>query len=133
MAKLSTNDYAITVNGTSFSDHLASIELTVEAKDLDTTSFGSAWESRTTGTKAGSCKLSFHADYAASSVNATLSGLLGGYATVVAKPTSAAVSATNPAYTAVCVVTNTTLIGGQVGDLASFDVTWPTHGTVTGF
>lgn len=133
MAKLSTNDYSVSINSTPFSDHLASIELVVEAKDLDTTAFGNDWEQRVSGRKSGSCKLSFHADYAANQVNATISSLLGSYATVVAKPTSGTVSSTNPAFTAVCLVTNTTLIGGQAGDLASFDVTWPTHGSVTGF
>jgi len=64
-------------------------------------------------------------------VDATLFPLLGSNATVVIKPTSSAVSSANPAYTAICLVTDLTPVSGQIGDLATFSVTWPTNGTVT--
>jgi len=61
----------------------------------------------------------------------TLWPLLGTSATVVIKPTSSAVSATNPNYTAICLVNDLTPVSGQIGDLSTFSITWPTNGTVS--
>jgi len=49
---------------------------------------------------------------------------------VVIKPTSTAVSASNPTYTFNALVTSYTPISGSVGDLSTFSVTWPVAGTV---
>jgi hypothetical protein len=131
MAKLTTNDYKITINGTNFSDHLAGITLSATVTEQPSTAFGMGWSETTTGVKSATVALSFHQDYGASSVDATLFPLLGSNATVVAAPTSGSVSATNPAYTAVCKVTQYSPIAGNFDSLASFDVTWPVNGTVT--
>lgn len=131
MAKLSTDDFKITVNGTNFSDHLAGITLSIDVTEYDSTAFGMGWAEVTTGTKRGSVQLSFHQDYGAASIDATLFPLVGGNATVVAVPTSGSVSATNPAYTAVAKVIQYSPIAGQYDQLATFDVTWPVNGTVT--
>jgi hypothetical protein len=70
-------------------------------------------------------------DFGASSVDATLYPLFGSNATVVIKPTSSAIGTTNPAYTAVCLVTQYSPFASSVGDIATLSVTWPTSGTVT--
>ena len=101
MAKFVATDYSITVAGTDFSTSLASAELTIESDDVETTAFGSAWRSRVGGLKQASVTLEFHQDFGAASVDATLYPLLNTLATVVIKPTSGSVSATNPSYTAV--------------------------------
>lgn len=131
MAIFAATDYKVTVNGTDFSAKLTQVELEVEAAVLETTVFGQGWETKTAGMKKGQVKLDFNQDFAASSVDATLMGLLGSYATVVVTPTSAAVSATNPSYTAVCLVDKYQPFSSSVGDLATTSVTWPTSGTVT--
>jgi hypothetical protein len=41
------------------------------------------------------------------------------------------VTATNPSYTANCLVTQYSPFASSVGDLATFSVTWPVTGTVT--
>jgi hypothetical protein len=70
-------------------------------------------------------------DFGAASVDATLNPLLGAIATVVIKPTSAGPSATNPSYTAECLVTQYSPFASSVGDIATLSVTWPVTGTVT--
>jgi len=132
MAIFVATDFSVSINGsTALASYLTQVELKTSANDITTTSFGSSWVTRVAGLKEGSLTLQFNQDYAASAVDATLWPLLGSNATVVIKPTSTAVSATNPAYTAVCVVNDLTPVGGQIGDLATFSVTWPTTGTVS--
>ena len=130
MAKFVATDYSITVGGTDFSTSLASAELTIESDDVETTSFGSGWRSRVGGLRQASITLEFHQDFGAASVDATLFPLLNTLATVVIKPTSSTVSATNPSYTAVCLVNQYQPFASSVGDLATLSVTWPVSGTV---
>lgn len=124
MAKLVTNNYTITVNGTDFSDHLAACEFSVSVDEQETTAFGSGYRSRIGSLKDASVTLSWHQDFGAASVDATLFPLIGSYATVVAKPTNGSVSSTNPSYTGVFLVSGYSPINGSVGDLATFDTTW---------
>lgn len=131
MAKFAATDYAITINGTSFATNLNSVELALSADDLETTAFGGEWRTRIAGLKSGSLTLNFMQDFGASSVDATLYPLFGSQATVVIKPTSSAVGTTNPAYTAVCLVTQYSPFASSVGDIATLSVTWPTSGTVS--
>ena len=132
MAIFVATDFSVSINGsTALASYLTQVELKASANDITTTAFGSTWVTRVAGLKEGSLTLQFNQDYAASTVDATLWPLLGANATVVIKPTSSAVSSANPAYTAVCLVTDLTPVSGQIGDLATFSVTWPTTGTVS--
>lgn len=131
MAKFAATDYKVTVNGTNLSTNLNSVELSIEADDLETTSFGSEWRSRIGGLKTGSVTLSFLQDFGAGSVDATLFPLFNTLATVVITPTSSTVSSTNPSYTAVALVNQYMPFASSVGDIATLSVTWPTSGTIT--
>jgi hypothetical protein len=132
MAIFVATDFSVSINGsTALASYLTQVELKTSANDITTTAFGSTWVTRVAGLKEGSLTLQFNQDYAASAVDATLWPLLGSNATVVIKPTSTAVSTTNPAYTAVCLVTDLTPVSGQIGDLATFSVTWATTGSVS--
>lgn len=124
MAKLVTNDYKISLNGADFSDHLAAIEFSVSVDEQETTAFGQGYRSRIGSLKDASVTLSWHQDYGAGSVDATLFPLLGSVATVVAVPTAGSVTATNPSFTGIFLVSEYTTINGSVGDLATFDTTW---------
>ena len=131
MAKFVATDYKITVNGTNFSTSLASVELSIESDDVETTAFGGEWRTRVGGLKQASLTLEFHQDFGAASVDATLFPLLNTIATVVVTPTSGSVTATNPSYTATCLVNSYQPFASSVGDLATLSVTWPVSGTVT--
>ena len=131
MAVFVATDYKITINGTNFSTNLTQAELSEEADDVETTAFGAGWRSRTGGLKSATLTLSFNQDFGASSVDATLSPLLGTIATVVILPTSAGTSATNPSYTGTFLVSQYSPFSASIGDLSTFDVKWPSAGTVT--
>ncbi len=124
MAKLVTNDYVITLNGADFSDHLASIEFSVSVDEQETTAFGQGYRSRIGSLKDATVTLSWHQDYGSGSVDAVLFPLLGSVATVVAKPTSGSVTATNPSYTGSFLVSEYSVVNGATGDLATFDTSW---------
>jgi hypothetical protein len=131
MAKFAATDYKVTVNGTNFSTNLNSVELSIESDDLETTAFGGEWRTRVGGLKSGSLTLQFMQDFGSSSVDATLYPLLNTLATVVIVPTSGTVNATNPSYTATCLVNSYSPFASSVGDIATLSVTWPVSGTVT--
>ncbi len=126
-------DHRITVNGTAFSNVLQSVSLDLSSDEIETTAFGGNWRTRIAGLRSGSVTLNFYQDFAAGAVDAVLYPLFntGAMATVVVQPTSATVSATNPAFTAVCLVSQYQPFSSSVGDVATLSVTWPTNGTVT--
>jgi hypothetical protein len=131
MAKFAAVDYSISINGTNFSTNLNSAELSIESDDLETTAFGGEWRTRIGGLKSGSVTLAFMQDFGAASVDATLYPLLNTAATVVIKPTSGTVGATNPTYTFTALVNQYSPFASSVGDIATLSVTWPVSGTVT--
>jgi hypothetical protein len=131
MAKFAATDYFVSINGTDFSTNLNSVELAIEADDLETTAFGQGFRTRIGGLKQASLTLNFMQDFAAGSVDAILSPLLATLATVVIKPTSGTVTATNPSYTMTALVTQYSPFASSVGDIASLSVTFPVSGTVT--
>jgi hypothetical protein len=130
MAKFAATDYTITINGANFSTNLNSVELAQEADDLETTAFGQGWRTRIGGLRNATLTLNFMQDFGAGSVDATLNPLLGSIATVVIKPTSGTVSATNPAYGCEALVTQYSPFASSVGDIATLSVTFPVTGTV---
>jgi len=130
MAKFAATDYSVTVGGVNLSTNLNSVELSLEADDLETTAFGNDFRTKISGLKSGSVTLNFMQDFGAASVDATLFPLFGTQATVVIKPTSGSVSATNPSYTFLANVVQYSPFASSVGDIATLSVSWPTAGSV---
>lgn len=130
MAVFVLKDASLTVNAVSLSTYVTSISLAYETDSVEVTSMGSNGHVFTGGLQNISLDVTLNQDFAASQVAATLDALVGTTTTVVIKPTSAAVSATNPSYT----ITNAFLaatqpVNGSVGDLASMSVSF-TGGTL---
>lgn len=127
MAKFVATDVKTTINGQDFSDHIAAVTLNVTSDEIETTAFGAGWRSRVAGLKDGSITLDFHQDFATTgsgAVDQTIWNNFGSQATVVVIPTSGSVTATNPSYTGVFLVSQTQF-ASTVGDLATVSVTWP--------
>lgn len=132
MAKTVITSRYVSLNGTDISSSLSGASLEITVEEVDKTSLGSAgWREVAAGLKSGSVTLNFQQDFGASGVDSTLYPLIGTEGTVVIRPTSGSVSATNPAYTATVLVSQYTPIAGAVGDLATFDVTFPTVGAIS--
>jgi hypothetical protein len=131
VAKFSAVDYEITIDTVDFSDSLAAVTLDISKEQLEVTSFGDTARTYIAGLGDASVTLSFHQDFAASAVDATLHAALGTEIAVVIKPTSGAVGAGNPSYSFNALVTQITPFSSNVGDLATQDVTFPISGAVT--
>ena len=133
MAKFVATDIKTTINGVDFSDHIAAVTLDISTDEIETTAFGgSGFRTRISGLKDASITLDFHQDFATTgsgAVDQTIFANFGSLATVVVTPTSGSVSATNPSYTGVFLVSQTTPIASSVGDLATQSLTWSTAGT----
>jgi hypothetical protein len=132
MAVLALTNGSVVLNGVDLSDHAKSIELNVEAEELETTAFSAdGFKEHIGGLKGGSLSITFNQDFAASSVDATLWPLLGTVVTFAVKAVKAAVSATNPSYSGSVLISNYSPLGNGVGELAEVQVQFPTTGVVT--
>ena len=120
MATLMNSDASLVVNSVDLSNHVRSLTITYEAEMLDDTVMGtSGTRSNFPGLKNWTMEVNFLQDFAAGSVDATLFPLVGAVPfPIVAKPTSGAISATNPAYSGNAVLETYPPITGEVGTLA---------------
>ena len=96
MAITVLKDAFIEVNSVELSDHANSVTLTYEIDQVEVTGFGSGGHTFEGGLKNVSCEVAFMQDFAAANVEATIFPLVGTQTTVVIRPTSDAVGASNP-------------------------------------
>lgn len=129
MAQLVLTDASITINSVDLSDRANSVELNYEIDSVEITAFGNGGHTFTGGLQNLSCTIEFHQDFAAAAVEATIYALVGTNTAVVIKPTSGAVSATNPSYTFTGFLASHTPVAGAVGELATTSLTF-TGGTL---
>ena len=131
MAKLVIKNPVITVNSIDLSTYVSSVTLQKTVNEVTTTAFGDNGVTRIGGLEDNSVTLSFHEDYAAAKVYATINPLVGSTTAVTVKPVNTTTSSTNPVWSMTVLVTEWPLINGAVGDLATADITWPVSGVIT--
>ena len=131
MARIVLTNAGVVIGGVDLSDHVAQVEVNQTFDEVVTTAFGEGCPTRVGGMEDSSITLSFHQDYAAASVDATISPLIGGTASFDIYPNGTSVGATNPSYSGTVLLTEWSGVAGTVGDLLVVDVTWPVSGTVT--
>lgn len=129
MGKLVLRDCVITVNGVDFSDHVSSVEVSMKKKSIDTTNFSGGGSEAVAGLKEDEFTITFQQNFAANEVDATLYPLYDEETefTVTVKPTASAVSATNPLYSATCILLEYQPLSGKVGELSDTKVKFPTQ------
>lgn len=131
MARIVLTNAVVKINSVDLSDHVASVELSQEVEEVETTAFGDSARTRTGGLANNSLSLDFHQDFASASVDDTLNALVGGTASFEILPNGTAVGATNPRYTGTVLLTEWTPVAGAIGELATASITWPISGAVT--
>jgi len=132
VAKFVATQYNIKINGADFTSSIAAVTMDTSAAEQEVTAFGDDFVQRISGLKDASVSLDFHQDFGATAVDATLFPLLGSQATVTVIPQGSVVSATNPSYTGVFLVTEYQPFASSVGDLATLSVSWPlASGSIT--
>lgn len=127
-------DGSLVVNAVDLSTRVKSMTVNFSANMLDATAMGQTTKVNLAGVLEWSIAAEFEDDFAASgagSVDATLFPLVGAAAfTVTFKPTSAAVSATNPSYSGSAVL-QAHPVGGAHGALLMKSVTFLSAGALT--
>jgi len=136
MASFVLTDFSFVIDNSSgtpvdLSNHVQSITLNIEADVQEDTAMGSTYKTRLGGLLDWSLDVTFKQDFAASSVDATLSAIVGKSGTFTGKPTSGAVSATNPSYSGECILASYAPFGNSVGELATTTVRFLGNGALT--
>ena len=123
MAIYVNKDIFCSVNAIDLSSYVVSVEFVQAVDAVESTAFSATstnGHSFIGGIQNNSATITFNQDFAASKVWATLNTLVGVTTTVIMRPTSAAVSATNPTLTLTAtLMSSLSPISGAVGDLAS--------------
>ena len=131
MAVFMSNLVGVKVNSVDLSDHVTNVVLNRNFDELEVTAMGDSGHKFVKGLEASSITIDFLNDTATASVLQTLQAAWGTNVTVVLlQSKGTAVSATNPLYTATCLINNTTDINGAVGDLSTQSLTFNDSGTI---
>ena len=120
---------AVTINSVDLQDQCTSAVVNYVYEQLETTSFGDSARkfggSAVTSLQNNTIEVTLYQSYAASETEATIFGLVGIVTTLVVKPTSAAVSATNPSYTLTgAYLSAHTPINASLGELSELTLTF---------
>jgi len=119
----------ITINSVDLQDQCTSAVVTYAFDQLETTAFGDTARkfgaSTVTSLQNNTIEVELYQSYVASETEATIFGLVGIQTTIIVKPTSAAVSATNPSYTLTgCYLASHTPINASLGELSLLTLTF---------
>lgn len=127
MGKFVLRDCQVVVNGVNFSDHISSVEVSLKKNAVDTTNFSGGGKEVVAGLKDDEFTVTFQQDFAAAEVDATLYPLYNNETefTVAVRPHTAAISLTNPEYSATCVLLEYQPVSGKVGELSDTKVKFP--------
>lgn len=130
MAKQILRDVSITIDAVNLSDHGNSVEINSSKDLVELTSFGDDYKTNDQGLGDATIAVTLFQDFDAASVDATLWPLHSGNAScvVVIKPTSAAVSATNPSYTMTAILPEYQPLSGGPGEASMVSITFQNKG-----
>jgi hypothetical protein len=131
MAVFLSNNVGVKVNSVDLSDHVTAVTINRSFDELEVTAMGDSGHKFVKGLEASSITIDFLNDTASANVLATLQAAWGTNVPIVLLQTKGtAVSATNPLYTATCLINNTTDINGAVGDMSTQSITFTVSGTI---
>lgn len=118
------NTCVVTLNSVDLSDQVTSATINQVFDELEITSMGATSRVYAKGLETSTVSLDFLNSYAASEVATTLQAAYGTTVALTLKPTSSAISATNPEYQTTVLINNLTPINGAVGDLSTQSITF---------
>lgn len=131
MATFVLTDAYISIGGVDLSDHGQGITLTYECEVQDDTAFGDTTRSGAGGLKNWGMEGTLLQDFATGKTDLTLFTLVGSTTTCTIRALATAVSATNPNFTGLGLITSYPPIGGSVGDMAATTVSIVAAGTLS--
>jgi hypothetical protein len=115
----------LTINSVSLTDQCTAASIVYLVEQLENTAFGSTARSYTGGLQNNTVTVTLYQSYAATETEASIYSLVGTTTTIVLKPSSGAVSATNPSYTITgAYLESHTPINASLGELSTIDLTF---------
>jgi len=120
-------DCRIEINAVVMSSFATSVTLPMEYEALEDTAFGDTARSRIAGLQDSTLGMQLNQDFSASATDITLYTAYATRAPVVVKvrPTTAAISTTNPEYVGSYLPNQHNPFGNSVGELATVQISWP--------
>jgi len=116
---------SVTINSVDLSDQCTSATVTYTAEALEATAFGDTARKYTSGLQNNEVTVTLYQSYAATETEASIYALVGTTTTLLLKPSSSAVSATNPSYTLTGAYLEThTPIAASLGELSTVTLTF---------
>ena len=116
---------SITINAVDLSDQCTSAVINYVSEQLENTTFSNTSRSFTSGLYSNTVTVTLYQSYAASETEASIYSLVGTTTTLVLKPSSSAVGATNPSYTLTgAFLSAHTPINASLGELSTIDLTF---------
>jgi hypothetical protein len=107
------------------SDQCTSAVINYVSEQLENTTFSNTSRSFTSGLYSNTVTVTLYQCYAASETEASIYSLVGTTTTLVLKPSSSAVGATNPSYTLTgAFLSAHTPINASLGELSTIDLTF---------
>ena len=117
MATQVLKDAFVLIGAANLSDHIKQVELSQTVDMQDVTAMTNDTKLVKSALKDWSLKITFHQDFGASSIDQTISPLIGGAPfSFEVRPTSLARSTTNPAWTGQGVISSYNPVAGSVGE-----------------
>lgn len=124
-------DAEVTINSVDMTSFTSQVSIDQSIDDVDVTTFGSGGaRERIAGMGDGTFGISMFQSWETNEVNDTLDGIVGTVVAVTVKPTSAAISTTNPEYQFNVLITEWTPMSANAGEVATVDASWPIDGAV---
>jgi len=130
MAIFLNNGVSCVLNSVDLSAYLTAVTINQSFDELEVTAMADTSHKFVKGLEVSTITLDFLNDNAAATVIPTLRSAYGTTVTVVIKQTSAAVSASNPSYTASVLINNLQNVNGSVADMSMQSLTLTCNSTV---
>jgi hypothetical protein len=137
MPRLVLNNAYVLFASNDISEFVTQIELKTSVDIIDTTRIGAQSRTRQAGVFDNSVTFQFNQDYADNALEELINGTsmatttVGTTVQMQIRPVNAAVSASNPKYTFNAVITEWQSVSGELGALATVQVSWPISGNIT--
>lgn len=126
MAKFVLKNAVITIDGDDMSDHVSSVTIETTRDEVDVTAFGATNREILAGLGDATITMTVFQDFASNELDQNLWPISKSDTPVevTVKPTSDAVSATNPEYSMMALLFNYSPIAGAVGEASTTDITF---------
>jgi len=127
MSKIVLTNCVVKVDTIDLSDHVNAVSITETVNEVETSAFGNSNVTRVGGLRDSSISLTFHQNFAAGEVYATLKDKVGSIGTVQVIPNGTVISTTNPSISLEVLYTEMSHLDGSIGELSTASVTWPAN------